>query len=136
MRYKLHSSITINKYKWCCSDLSSNPNAIEFLEQNMDILEMYPENIHWRWLAEYNRNSFHILKNNMERIHLNRYYSPILRNPEIFESFYDYPLIKKNMDILREDMMKKLFHPKNIDIFSGWVFEQNSSSEIDDNDTD
>ena len=123
-------------YKTIVIDLSINENALSINENAIHILEMYPENIHWRWLAEYNRNSFHILKNNMERIHLNRYYSPILRNPEIFESFYDYPLIKKNMDILREDMMKKLFHPKNIDIFSGWVFEQNSLSEIDDNDTD
>ena len=35
---------------------------------------------------------------------------------------YDYLEIKERMNIVKEEMMMQLFHPKNIDKFSGWGF--------------
>ena len=49
----------IDKLDW--KELSSNPNAVLLLEQNLDKID-------WTWLV-FNSNAVHILEQNPEKIH-------------------------------------------------------------------
>ena len=83
--------------------LSRNPNAIHLLEQNLD-------KIHWRELSE-NPNAISILEQNLDKIH----WFYLSGNPSIIT--YDYIGLKERMDILREQLMMAVFHPKRLECY-------------------
>jgi len=87
-----------DKISW--SDLSRNPNAIHLIEQNMD-------KIYWGCLC-LNPNAIHLLEQDLYKI----YWNFLSRNPNIFE--LDYAFLKKRMDILREELMMKAWHPSRV----------------------
>ena len=109
-----------DKIDWC--HLSKNINAISMLENNLD-------KVNWIWLSN-NINAIHIFEKNLDKVdwfYLSR--SPIAihlfeqnqdkiewkvvsGNPNIFRCDYDY--YKKRMDIHREELMKKVFHPRRL----------------------
>ena len=74
--------------------LSRNPNAIELLKENQD-------KINWLWFS---------------------------KNPNIFT--YDYKLMKEKMkDTIKksgivEELMAYIFHPKNMNKWIDWGFEE------------
>ena len=83
---KLRDWIPIEKLKWY--GLSTNPNAIHLLEQNMD-------KINWVWLSS---------------------------NQFIFE--YDWVAMRNRINLFKEELVAKQFHPKNMAKFVSWGFEE------------
>jgi len=61
-----------------------------------------------RYGLSQNPNAIHLLEKNLDKV----YWSLLSQNPNIFE--LDLVFIKTRMDILREDLMKKLFHPTRV----------------------
>ena len=96
--YKFKDWIDINKLEWC--NLSMNPNAIHLLEKN-------PDKIDWAFLSQ-NPNAIHLLEQNVNKIKWNL----LLFNPNIFELNYEF--LKKRMDVLREELMMKAWHPNRV----------------------
>jgi hypothetical protein len=72
-------------------------NAIHILEENLD-------RINWNTLS-CNINAISILEQNLDKIN----WSFLLRNINIFE--LDLKFLKNKMDIIREELMMKIFHP-------------------------
>ncbi len=98
---KLRSWIDMDKVDWYW--LSSNPNAIHLIEQNLDkvdwdelsrnpntihLIERNLDKVDWKWLSG-NPNAIHILEKNMDKVD----WDMIFRNPNIFT--YDYEEIKQ-----------------------------------------
>ena len=121
-----------NKINW--NLLSLNPNAIELLKENqdkinwdylsfnsnaIDILKENKNKIDWEDLST-NPNAIELLKKNQNKIDW-WYFS---QNPNIFT--YDYKLIKETMKNsgIAEELMSVIFHPKNMDKWIDWGFEE------------
>ena len=123
--YKLRDWIDINnlskdKISWYF--LSQNPNVISLLEQNFDkinwnglsrnpnaihLLEKNMDKINWMYLSR-NLNAIPLLENNVDNICWNWF----SKNPNIFE--LDYGFLKGRMDIIREELMMKAWHPSRV----------------------
>ena len=98
----------IDKINWFY--LSLNPNAIHLLEQNVD-------KIHWHNLS-LNPNAIHLLEQNIDKIN----WCKLSYNPFIFE--YDYEEMRNRINIYKEELVSKQFHPRNFDKFVSWGFEE------------
>jgi hypothetical protein len=111
----------IEKVNWVT--LSCNFNAIHILEKNMDkvnwenlsgnddairLIELNLCKINWKNIS-LNTNALHILEKNIDKIH----WSEIFVNHGIFE--LDLKFIKTRMDLIREELMMKIFSPKRVD---------------------
>ena len=149
---KLRDWIPNEKINWYY--LSSNPNAIHLLEQNMDkidwhnlslnpnsipILEKNMDKINWYWLSS-NPNAIHLLEQNIDKIdwqYLSKNPNAIhlleqnpkkidwwslSANPYIFE--YDWVAMRNRMNLFKEELVAKQFHPKNMSKFVSWGFEE------------
>ena len=142
--YKLRDWIPLDKIDWSSMSKNPNPSAVNFLEQNIDnvcwynlsqnpnaicILEKNIDKINWKQISmnpsalrinwfklSGNSSAIHILEKNMDKIcwHI------LSGNPSIFE--LDYNKIRTRMDIIKEEMMQRVFHPRNIDKFADWGF--------------
>jgi hypothetical protein len=95
------------KINW--SSLAQNPAAIHLLEQN-------PEKIVWHWLSM-NPAAIHLLEQNPEKIK----WSSLSMNSSIF--VYDYHEMKEFKKTYHEEMIKTMFHPKNMNKFDSWGFD-------------
>ena len=80
--------------------MSSNINAIPILEKNLD-------KIYWGILYS-NKNAILILEKNQDYI----FWDALCISFNICCCDYDY--YKKRMDIHREELMKKVFHPRRL----------------------
>ena len=74
---KLRDWIDIEKIYW--DELSSNPNAIELLRENLD-------KINWTWLSG-NTNAIELLQANPDKIN----WSLLSQNPNAIELLQEYP---------------------------------------------
>jgi len=84
-------------------ELSTNPNAIHLIEQNLKYMEIY-------WLENGNY---------------------LFENPNIFT--IDYKAMKTNMykqNGFGEELMQNRFHPRNIPKLKGWGFDCPYNDEI------
>ena len=88
---------------WC--QLSQNPNAISILEKNQN-------RICWEMLS-HNPNAIHLLEKNQDKIS----WGNLSRNEGIYE--INYKFLKERMDIIREDLMKAVYHPKRLEYYLG-----------------
>jgi len=66
------------------------------------------DKVEWSALSQ-NPNAMDILKNNIDKINWNS----LSLNPNIFE--LNYAFLKGRMDILREELMMKTWHPSRIE---------------------
>ena len=98
-----------DKIDWYCLSTNENRDAIRLLEEN-------PERIHWSCFIT-NPSAIHIIEQNQDKIN----WKLLSVNPAIFE--LDYTKMNARMDIVKEEMMKKIFHPSNHDKFEGLGFE-------------
>ena len=80
--------------------LSIHPNAIPLLEANQD-------KINWSYLSQ-NPGAIHLLQANQDKINWPR----VSLNPSIFQC--DYTFYRERMDVHREELMKKVYHPKRL----------------------
>ena len=125
---KLRDWIPIKKLSW--TSLSTNPNAIHLLEQNkinwywlsenpnaIHLLEQNSDKINWCGLSN-NQNAIPMLEKNMDKIDL----GCLSKNPSIFE--YDWVAMRHRMNLFKEELVAKQFHPKNMDKFVSWGFEE------------
>ncbi len=81
--------------------LSRNPSAIHILEENQDKIE-------WDQLLS-NPSGIHLFKENIDKIN----WLHIGRNPDIFELDYDF--LKRRMNLIREELMEKTWHPDRVE---------------------
>ena len=86
------------------------PNA------HLPILEQNPEMISWYHLS-YNPAAMHFLELNPEKID----WWCLSTNPAIF--VYDYSAMKESKKAIHEELIQKMFHPKNIMKFNDWGFD-------------
>jgi hypothetical protein len=115
--------------KICWDNLSSNPNAISLLEQNMDkvywdnfycnpnaihLLEKHMDKIHidmidWDYVSM-NPNAIHLLEKHVNMIS----WDYLSQNPDIFT--YDYEKMKNQMKIsgIAEELAAKVFCPMRL----------------------
>ena len=82
---------------------SFNPAAIHLLEANQD-------KIHWKYLS-HNEAAIHLLEANQDKID----WTVLSQNPAIF--VLDYAKIKKQLDIIREELCKKTLHPARMEYY-------------------
>jgi hypothetical protein len=112
--------------------LSANPAAISLLEQN-------PDKIHWNMLSR-NRAAIHLLEQNLGKvdwsslssnpsaIHLLEKnqklidWNTIWANPAIV--IYNYKPMEERCNLYKEELMMKMFHPRNYDKFVSWGFDE------------
>ena len=114
-------------WKW----LSRNPNAISILEKNPDkinwdhlssnpnamhLLEKNPDKINWYWLSQ-NPNAISILEKNPDKIN----WEELSANQGTYE--INYKFMKERMDIMREDLMKAVYHPKRLEYYLGLGYD-------------
>ena len=92
-----------DKIDWAC--LSLNPNAIHLLEKNQD-------KIGWIVLSK-NPNAIDLLEKNQDKI----FWDCLCSNKGIYE--INYKFLKERMDIIREDLMKVVYHPKRLEYYLG-----------------
>jgi hypothetical protein len=103
--------------------LSTNPNAIHILEENIDhihwdklsgnpsaihLLEQNQEKIDWFCLSK-NPSAIEWLKNNPEKVD----YIGLCSNPSAI-GLYDYDAMKQATSIFYEELMQKCFHPRRL----------------------
>ena len=120
-----------------CLCLSSNSNANSILENNIDrvyweifcsnpnairILENYIDEIIWHSLS-WNPNAISILEKNTDKI----YWYNLCSNEGVSELNYQW--LKERMDIIREDLMKAVYHPRRLKYYFEHydcdIFEEN-----------
>jgi hypothetical protein len=89
-----------HKIDWQVFSSNTNPIAIKMLEEN-------PDKIDWRNLSR-NSSAIHLLEANQSKV----CYDTILQNDNIYQ--YDYAEMKLRMDILRKEMMIKVWHPLRV----------------------
>ena len=88
------------KINW--NKLSSNSYALELLKEN-------PEKINWFYLSlNKNIEVLEIIKKNLYKID----WSNFTKNPIIFD--YDYKKMKKQFEVLEDEIIKKALHPKRM----------------------
>ena len=83
--------------------LSNNPNAISILEENIN-------KIYWDVLS-LNENAIRILEKNLDKID----WSNLCCNEGVNELNYQW--LKDRMDIIREDLMKSVYHPRRLEYY-------------------
>ena len=93
--------------------LKANPDKIVYYElsrnnssQAIKLLEANQDKINWYDLSA-NPVAIHLLEKNKDKI----IWKELSKNPAIFT--YDYDYLKAKMEILREDLCKTVFHPRN-----------------------
>ena len=87
-----------DKINW--KNLSSNENAIPLLEKNMN-------KVHRRSIS-CNINAISMLEKNPDNVK----FSVLSHNSNIY--IYDYDYYRKRMDLYREELIKKVFHPNRL----------------------
>ena len=88
----------MDKIDW--SVLSYNINAISLLEKDLD-------KVFWYNLSR-NDNVIPILEKNQDKVN----FAGLSENKSIYT--YDYEYYRKRMDLQREGLMKKAFHPSRL----------------------
>lgn len=94
----------LDKVDW--NQLSVNPGAVPLLEKHLDKVD-------WGALC-INPNAVDLLQNNMDTFKSLKPFdwSLLSRNPGIFE--LDYTVLRKRMDVLREELLMEALHPRRI----------------------
>ena len=112
MNPKAISLLKENKHKINWNYLSLNKNAILLLKENQD-------KINWNFLSM-NPNAINILKENQNKI----YWFQFSQNPNIIT--YDYKKMKESMKNsgIVEELMAKIFNPKNMEKWNSWGFSE------------
>ena len=83
--------------------LSGNANAISLLEKNID-------KINWDVLSG-NENAISILEKNISKMN----WSYLCCNKGVNELNYQW--LKDRMDMIREDLMKSVYHPRRLEYY-------------------
>jgi hypothetical protein len=117
-----------NKIKWKYLSYNKNPDAIKLIRErllnNKDISE-------FDWIAIlklYNYDAIELIKENINEIinyfigknNFIIFIDKFFRNPIIFTVNYEY--LKNRINIILEELMMVMFHPKNINKFKDWGF--------------
>jgi hypothetical protein len=92
----------LDKINW--RHLSLNENAIHILEKNLD-------KINWSHLS-HNKNALHLIEK-MYKYDVGINWRAVMANPNII--VIDYLFLHKRMNIIREDLMMIVFHPKRVE---------------------
>ena len=109
---------------------SHNKKEVYLLEQSQDkvtwslfsinkqgicIIENNPDEFNCVSLLR-NSSALSLFEKNKDKVDLDELYG----NNEIFE--LDYSKIEEHMNVIKEELMIRVFHPRNCDKFIGWGF--------------
>ena len=113
--HRLEQEIRTNSHNNIRRDeLSKNPGAIR-------ILETYPDCIDWFQINENsNPEAMRLIEAHWHKHHYISWYM-LSKNPNIFT--YDYAQMKETKNRLHEELIRNMFHPRNMDKFEGWGIE-------------
>ena len=114
-----------NSQKIYWNYLSRNPNAIPILEKE---LKNNPNSlkIDWNYLSR-NPNAIHLLEKKFKDDPTGINWHALSANEGRYE--LNYELIKKRMNIIREDLMKAVYHPIRLEYYLN-VFDYDIFDEI------
>jgi len=73
----------------------------------------------WSYLSS-NPNAIHLLEKNLDKVVVDK----LLRNTYIFVNVYEQVCRDYFKQCLTEELTRLMFHPKNIDKFKDWGFEE------------
>ena len=98
-------------------NLSSNPNAIHILEQNLD-------KVYWEWLSG-NPNAIYLLEQNMDKVD----WGELSRNPNAIHLLakLDTITMRENCKTFAEELATYVFHPirlQNMSNLYGYEFDK------------
>ena len=114
--YELYEWVKIKNLDYY--NLSCNPAAIDILEKNID-------KINWTNLSS-NPAAIGILEKNIDKIN----WSNLSDNPNIFKIKYNYSIISKEFEPLKEELCKLFYHPKRID-FQYMIYNEDKELDYD-----
>ena len=81
---------------------------------------MNKDKIDWCYLSD-NPNAMELIGKNIKVRDSEICYSYLSKNPSIFT--YDYSSMEKRCNIYREQLIANCFHPRNLDKFGSWGFD-------------
>jgi hypothetical protein len=112
----------LNKVNWY--NLSGNPNAIPILENNLNkfggnILLDNPEIL-------VNPKAIHIVMKNLDKFPVvyDRFWDVLLTSPNIFIDDYEIACRNYFKQYVAEEIMKNVFHPRNLHRMKDLGFEE------------
>lgn len=82
------------------------------IPRGINLIRMDELNVDWKWFPK-NRNHNGDSHSKMD-------WNDLVTNSGMYECVYNYATMKERMNIIKEEMIMKLFHPKNIDKFHVW----------------
>jgi len=110
-----------NKEKIDWYKLSRNEGAIDILERNL-------EKVHW-WALSSNTEASSILEKNMDKI--NWYVFIEWNSDMMFVDEYEEKSREYFRKYVTEELMAKMFHPRNLRKFSSWGYEEFDDMEFE-----
>jgi hypothetical protein len=105
------------KYPKIWTWIADNPAAIDFIKKHLDKVGTTDNKVDWYHLSA-NEAAMDILPHYRSEIS----WYMLSQNPGIFT--YDYKEIEKYCLMFKEELMERVFHPKNYDKFAAWGFEE------------
>ena len=96
-------------------------NNLIWTNRTIDLLEKNQDKIKWYALS-YNPNAIDLLEKNQDKI--DWYW--LSQNAGVNEINYNF--LKERMDIIREDLMKAVYHPKKLEYYMNLgydIFDEN-----------
>jgi hypothetical protein len=117
-----------DKIKWKYLSYNKNPDAIKLIRERL----LNNKDIHeFDWIAivkSHNYDAIELIKENINDIinyfiqekNIILFIDNFYRNPFIFTANYKY--LKKRINIILEELMMVMFHPKNINKFKDWGY--------------
>jgi len=117
-----------DKIKWKYISYNKNPDAIKLIRERL----LNNKNIHeFDWIAIVNLHNYEaieLIKENINDIinyfiqekNIIIFIDTFYKNPFIFSVNYDY--LKERINIILEELIMVMFHPKNIYKFKDWGF--------------
>ena len=87
-----------------------------WINRTIELLEKNQDKKNWRFLSK-NPNAIDLLEKNQDKI----YWYHFCMNEGYYE--LNYKFLKERMDIIREDLMKAVYHPKRLEYYLGLGYD-------------
>lgn len=114
-KYLENNPENIEHFNWRILCENSTKEAIDLVKKYYELIK---DKLDW-WNLTINPYAIDLIKENIDLIN-KIYKSALFSNPCIFE--YDYEFIRNRMNIFKEELVEKVFHPKNYNKFIDWGY--------------
>ncbi len=97
-----------DKINWYWLSINPSEGAMQLLEKNQDKINW------WNLSINQSEGAMQLLEKNQDKIN----WKSFSLNSHIFK--YDYKTMQQNCMLFKEELMKNMFHPRNIPKFKDW----------------